>query len=170
MSEEVYKYSSTWVRNKYTLGTSTTKGLKCVWKIEKIENKHYFTWKFSWDDLKLQRISGFTGDIIPQTDTNSSKVEVEVTDQSQTVRMEISELVLFNSAVRYEYTLVPIISLTDRELYDEMFLPSDKNDAILEVDGIQLHLNRSTKLSQNFWSWPIDSCFLLLSTMSNIIL
>ncbi|PIC48500.1 hypothetical protein B9Z55_007449 [Caenorhabditis nigoni] len=140
MSEDVIKYNSGWVTNQPELGTNTTKGLKCVWRREQIENKYYLTWRFSWDDLKLQRISGFTGEILWRwsTNGNNTKIEVDVTDQTQTVQTEI---ILMNSNVYYEYVLVPIISMT--EFYDEMFLPSDKNDTILQVDGMQLHVNRS---------------------------
>ncbi|CAO4367055.1 unnamed protein product [Caenorhabditis nigoni] len=146
MPEEVFKYTSGWYHHdQRDLGTSTNKGLKCVWKKEQIENKYYLTWQFSWEDLKLQSASGFTGEIIFRSDANlnGSKIEVDLTDEIQAVRIETTENFFLNSRVLYEYTLVSIISLTDRELYDEMFLPSDKTDAILEVDGFQLHVNRS---------------------------
>ncbi|PIC48499.1 hypothetical protein B9Z55_007448 [Caenorhabditis nigoni] len=145
MSKDVFEYSSCYYKfHLREFETSTNKGLQCVWKKELIEGKLYFTWRFSWDDLQLQRISGFIGDIIWywDTDGNPSKVEVNVTDQEQMVKTEINDS-YFNHTVRYDYTLIPIISKTDNELYDEMFLPSDKNDAILEVDGMQLHVNRS---------------------------
>ncbi|ULU08253.1 hypothetical protein L3Y34_019415 [Caenorhabditis briggsae] len=147
MSEEVFKHSSLWYgQDGFDLDTNTTKGLKCVWKKEQIEGKFYLTWQFSWEDLNLQRLLGLTGEIIWRWNVNakSSKIEVDVTDEVQTVLTEITEDVFFNCNVRYEYTLVPIISMT--ELYDEMFLPSDKNDAILEVDGMQLHVNKSVSL------------------------
>ncbi|CAO4367059.1 unnamed protein product [Caenorhabditis nigoni] len=146
MSEEVFKYTSGWYTyDQRDLGTSTNKGLICIWKKETIQNKHYLTWRFSWDDQKFLRVSGFTGEIIWywNNDNNSSKLDVDVTDQAQTVQQEISENIFLNYPLRYDYTLVPILSKTDNELYDEMFLPSNKNDAILEVDGIQLHVNRS---------------------------
>ncbi|CAP27804.2 Protein CBG07860 [Caenorhabditis briggsae] len=83
---------------------------------------------------------------------------VDVTDEVQTVLTEITEDVFFNCNVRYEYTSVPIISMT--ELSHEMFLPSDKNDAILEVDGMQLHVNKSfLSYHSDFFSTLFSSNF-----------
>ncbi|CAO4367057.1 unnamed protein product [Caenorhabditis nigoni] len=144
MLEEVFKYSSRWLPpNEMDFGTSINQGLKCVCKKEQTKNKCYLTWQFSWDDLKIQRISGFTETIswCRDEDENVMLVEVNVTDEAQTVQRETTAGVFVYENVRYGYTLVPIISMT--EIYDEMFLPSDKNDAILEVDGMQLHVNRS---------------------------
>ncbi|EFP09914.1 hypothetical protein CRE_21424 [Caenorhabditis remanei] len=131
---------------------SDQNGIKCTWLAHTHVNNQLgtyrtnYSWIFDWAQLKAQGCERLTENITVRSTSNSSlafNVNVDLINTVQTITEErpISHA---NYSVTYEYlftpqyTPIPIQKIS----YDEMFLPSELNDAILVVDGKKLHVNK----------------------------
>ncbi|KAF1764049.1 hypothetical protein GCK72_003995 [Caenorhabditis remanei] len=120
------------------LDTSETNGLSCVAKTKTTPQETFVCWTFDWNQLIADRVIGFTGEIIVKKPSeivipvNLFKNKKEIVHKFLEIPTPVN--------LQFEYSLLPILST---EIYDQMFLPSAKNDAILEVDGLKLSVNKA---------------------------
>ncbi|EFP13027.1 hypothetical protein CRE_06834 [Caenorhabditis remanei] len=119
------------------LDTSTTNGLVCVMKAA-AGPIPYMSWAFDWEKLKADRVIGFTGEIIVKKPYELT-VPVDIITEKPEVT-HIFQEPTDTEKFQFEFSVLPILCT---EIYDEMFLPSEKNDAILEVGGVKLNVNRT---------------------------
>ncbi|CCD68917.1 BTB domain-containing protein [Caenorhabditis elegans] len=142
------------------LDTSTTNGLKCTWSGEIVNNNSQinFTWKFEYDEAGNEDIDEIAGTIdvkfrrnqvsgMFQTGQNQNFTTVHtlvsLTEHCQTLT-KLVEVPNQPGAVEvmYVYALVPWINPLQFS-FDEMFLSSKKNDAVLVIGERKLHVNKA---------------------------
>ena len=112
--------------------------------------KSAFTWEFDWNELENQeenelKIDKITGHIILKSEKNSFapvKIEVNLTKDNQMIAKQVGGCYT-SDIVNYEYSLTPHYTPIEKPSYDEMFAPSDQNDAILVVGGKKLHVSKA---------------------------
>uniref|UniRef100_A0A1I7U8P5 BTB domain-containing protein n=1 Tax=Caenorhabditis tropicalis TaxID=1561998 RepID=A0A1I7U8P5_9PELO len=99
-------------------------------------------WEFDWEQLSEDRYDGLSGQIIvksPSTYFQPTTVNVDLKETGQLV----TKTILTNNNSQYitfELTLIPLY-LPIELSYEETFLPSEKTDTILVVDGKKMHVN-----------------------------
>ncbi|EFP13014.1 hypothetical protein CRE_06882 [Caenorhabditis remanei] len=151
-------------KGKSFLDASVKNGIECVWKGTMNNSyKSTFTWEFDWNELENQeedelKIDKITGHIILKSEKNSFapiKIDVNLTENNQVITKQVGGCYT-SYIVSYEYSLTPHYTPIEKPSYDEMFAPSDKNDAILVVGGKKLHVSKavsclySRKISINY--------------------
>ncbi|KAF1764151.1 hypothetical protein GCK72_004098 [Caenorhabditis remanei] len=123
-------------------------GIECVWRGTMNNSyKSAFTWEFDCNELEYQeedelKTDKITGHIILKSEKNSFapvKIEVNLTKDNQMIAKQVGGCYT-SDIVNYEYSLTPHYTPIEKPSYDEMFAPSDQNDAILIVDGKKLHV------------------------------
>ncbi|EFP06992.1 hypothetical protein CRE_10362 [Caenorhabditis remanei] len=122
----------------FALDTSVTNGLSCVTKTKTTSQETKVWWTFDWNQLIADRVIGFTGEVIVKK-PKEIVIPVDLFKKKNEIVYKFSE-VPTPVNLQFEYSLLPILST---EIYDQMFLPSEKNDAILEVDGLKLSVNKA---------------------------
>lgn len=98
----------------------------------------HMSWDFNWEKLAAERVIGFTGEIIVKKPKEQT-VSVDISNKNQVVKHMFTEET-DPGKFQFEFSLLPILCT---EIYDEMFLPSEKNDAVIEVGGIKLNVNKT---------------------------
>lgn len=148
MADEVFK-ASVGQRELISrnLDINTTNGLACVWTVGEIQDKLCLIWTFKWDQLRAEKkIAGFTGRIVcdiyeHRSHSENKTLDVNSAEENKVIHTELHYEDIEDLNAEFNYTLIPIFEMT--EIYDEMFFESEKNDAILDVDGMKLHVNRA---------------------------
>ncbi|EFO96192.1 hypothetical protein CRE_14548 [Caenorhabditis remanei] len=137
------------------LETMTINGLTCIWRGTLIDNGKLskYSWQFNWNGI-LEDIDSFIG-YIKVGRTGLSPVETTRFDVKLTKQKHIIDEVVANTlryvriGVAYDFCFVPFerkkafYDLNEQICLDEMFLPSEKTDAVLVVDGKKLHVNKA---------------------------
>ncbi|EFP12998.1 hypothetical protein CRE_06870 [Caenorhabditis remanei] len=128
------------------LETKTHNGIICVWSGKWNNNQINFTWKFDWNKLKSEGVDEITGHITFYSANGyftAKKIDVKITKDDQVITQQFAHNYSSDTCY-YQYSLVPHYApVTEKRDYDKMFLPSDKNDAILVVDGKKLHVSKA---------------------------
>ncbi|EFO96397.1 hypothetical protein CRE_14547 [Caenorhabditis remanei] len=152
MSVDKIEYSSGAFRistDTDTIETTTINGLTCIWKGTLIDNdiSIKYSWQFNWNGI-LENVESFVGHIQVRR-TLMSPVETTRFDVKLTTQNQIIDKVVANtgmcSSIRaaFDFCFVPFFVLSEQICLDEMFLPSEKTDAVLLVDGKKLHVNKA---------------------------
>ncbi|EFP13013.1 hypothetical protein CRE_06886 [Caenorhabditis remanei] len=131
--------------NEHTnvLETKSCYKIKCIWSGRIYGNQYNFTWKFNWNKLKKQGVDEITGHIYVSNSYTVLKIDVELTENNQVITKEFGSS-HSDGDVYYTYSLTPHYTpVSEKPSDDEMFAPSDQNDAILIVDGKKLHVNKT---------------------------
>ncbi|EFP10397.1 hypothetical protein CRE_22898 [Caenorhabditis remanei] len=129
------------------LDKSTANDITCIWsgKVDD-NNRRVFEWKFDWSIIRNRRVDELTGYIIVQSVHNQFPpitLEVKVTEKIRAVR-EKMRTEYFNTNITYKYSLVPhYVTEPEKSSYEEMFLPSERNDTVLVVEGKKLHVSKA---------------------------
>ncbi|UMM40099.1 hypothetical protein L5515_016868 [Caenorhabditis briggsae] len=103
-------------------------------------------WNFDWNDLYNQGLYGTKGHIIVKERDNifqPTKIEVNWAGNFQNLRKIIEDGRSEQYTVSLEYSLSPFCDPREAALYDEIFAPSDMTDAVLVVEGKQIHVNKA---------------------------
>lgn len=144
------------VKNYYRILETTNKnGVKCDWSgivdYSNTDGLYEFSlsWNFDWRELEYTGVDGLSGYITvtsPDNSFNAQTVNVDLTTNMQQVTTLVNSI-LYNTSeysAIFEYHLIPHRAPIPEEsvLYDEMFLPSEKNDAVLVIDEKKLHVNK----------------------------
>ncbi|CAL2034582.1 unnamed protein product [Caenorhabditis brenneri] len=149
-------------RNAVLEGETNNNGVKCTWNgrtnqntVDRYADKITgFTlwWQFDWSELKETGVDEVSGHITVTSQTEwfpPQKINFNFTETTGKAETNIYIGARdYTCSVVYEYTLFPRRSSvkeveTKEVLYEEMFLPSPKNDTILVVDGKKLHVNKA---------------------------
>ncbi|EFP06683.1 hypothetical protein CRE_12129 [Caenorhabditis remanei] len=145
MGEAIEFKSGTYLVNTAAgiLDTRTKNGITCVWRgIVDQSGKLNCTWEFDWDKLERQGVDKLVGRIFVKSQTSpiyGSNFDVKITEENPEIKKQLGGG--YNAYnVSYECSLIPHY---ENPSYDEMFEPSDKNDAILVVDGKKLHVSKA---------------------------
>ncbi|EFO96406.1 hypothetical protein CRE_14546 [Caenorhabditis remanei] len=135
--------------NTDTILTKTINGLTCIWKGKVIDNNQSikYSWQFNWNEI-LEDVESFSGHIQVRR-TGLSPVETTRFDVKLTKQNQIIDKVVVNTnqcsipAIAFDFCFVPSYGLKEQICLEEMFLPSEKTDAVLVVDGKKLHVNKT---------------------------
>ncbi|UMM33579.1 hypothetical protein L5515_007003 [Caenorhabditis briggsae] len=109
------------------------------------------SWFFECDEVKNQGFDGLTGRITVQvnngTTWTNSAIDCDLTRSVHDVRLNI-DIPPFAGPLqalqmRYQFNLIPYSNILPEIHIDPIFEASDKTDAILLVDGMKLHVNKS---------------------------
>ncbi|CAB05524.1 BTB domain-containing protein [Caenorhabditis elegans] len=130
------------------LYTSFAKGLKCVWKTRNTSGQTFFSWEFDLNELKNQGIDGLMGRISVNSDSiDLLNVQIDLKNSTEIIERVVH---LYHNNYQYgynyipsatfEYSFVPYYAQAEGSLYDQMFLPSHENDAILVIGKKKLHV------------------------------
>ncbi|KAF1764146.1 hypothetical protein GCK72_004093 [Caenorhabditis remanei] len=126
------------------LETKTHNGITCVWSGKFTNYQINFSWKFDWNNFKNEGVDEITGHITVYSVNNyftAKQIDVNITEDNQVITHQFAHS--YNSDTCYfQYSLIPYYPPIPVN-YDKMFQPSDKNDAILIVDGKKLHVSKA---------------------------
>uniref|UniRef100_A0A1I7UKM0 BTB domain-containing protein n=2 Tax=Caenorhabditis tropicalis TaxID=1561998 RepID=A0A1I7UKM0_9PELO len=125
-------------------------GVKCLFESQLANNEYSLKWTFDWEELERYRhICRFTGTIGyyiqtwggqpligPTFSANIININKEQNSYSKTIKA-----VQNASGIVMVYYLHPVFSKTD--IYDQIFVESEKNDTVLEVEEKKLHVNKA---------------------------
>ncbi|EFO96338.1 hypothetical protein CRE_14545 [Caenorhabditis remanei] len=135
--------------NTDTIETKTINRLTCIWRGKVIDNRQSikYSWQFDWKECD-EDIDGFVGHVQVKRPTVSAtenvRFDVELRRRNQIIEKVIVNVNSFPAPdVAFDYCLVPVYALEDEFSLEEMFLPSEKTDAVLLVDGKKLHVNKA---------------------------
>ncbi|EFP07972.1 hypothetical protein CRE_17654 [Caenorhabditis remanei] len=148
MANDVFVYSSDYHSvngDTNVLETKSHHKIKCIWTgtIYYFLKEYNFTWKFNWNKLRNQGVDKLTGHIYVSNSYTVQKIDVELTENNQVITKEFGSS-HSDGDVYYDYCLTPhYTSISEKPSDDEMFAPSDQNDAILIVEGKKLHVNKT---------------------------
>uniref|UniRef100_A0A1I7UKM9 BTB domain-containing protein n=2 Tax=Caenorhabditis tropicalis TaxID=1561998 RepID=A0A1I7UKM9_9PELO len=105
-----------------------------------VHSEYSLKWTFNWEDLERYRhICGFTGFIGHTGQTCGCQPLINITKEQNSYSTTIG-VFLNASGIHMSYNLCPVFST---DIYDEIFVESEKNDTVLEVEGRKLHVNKA---------------------------
>ncbi|KAF1764147.1 hypothetical protein GCK72_004094 [Caenorhabditis remanei] len=146
------------------LETKTNGGITCVWSGKVNDSWRFdFKWKFDWDELKNQGVDEITGYITVysvNTNFNAEMIAIKITEDNQVISQLIGPDYTPDTCY-YAYSLVPHYApAPEKPDYDNLFLPSDKNDTILVAEGKKLHVSKAfLSYHSDFFSGLFSSNF-----------
>ncbi|EFO96229.1 hypothetical protein CRE_14549 [Caenorhabditis remanei] len=120
-----------------------------VWKGKVIDNNQSikYSWQFDWKECD-DDIDGFVGHIHVKrpalSATETVRFDVELSRRNQIIeKVIVNANTFYQPDVAFDYCLVPVHAFENEFSLEEMFLPSEKTDAVLVVDGKKLHVNKA---------------------------
>ncbi|CAI2352647.1 unnamed protein product [Caenorhabditis sp. 36 PRJEB53466] len=164
MDEKMYRCRSDAIKVESEKDQRIQKGSKnglhwkCRFSIDesaapKPEKHVYLSWKFEWDGLKKKKgIEGFEGEIIVYKYVGMNyqpvRFDVELTRSGQLIEKRIGsihELRTGNNQFwfKFDFELRPVRPEVHRKELADYFKPSELTDAIIRVEGNDLHVNRA---------------------------
>ncbi|KAF1764050.1 hypothetical protein GCK72_003996 [Caenorhabditis remanei] len=112
---------------------SKSNGLECEVKTRTTPQEVCVSWIFNWNQLNVRMVIGFTGEIIVK---RSKEIVISVNlSMNQNLIVQRFPNTSVPELLQFEYSLLPIVV---KQFYcnNELFLPSETNDAVLEVNGL----------------------------------
>lgn len=109
---------------------------------ETTSNKYRFEWELKWDELKKKGVKHLFGTITPETnDKLVPSIDFSVDEKRSTSNLETSKDWLYNIPFKYKifYKESDYSGLT----LEELFKPSERNDAVLVIGGTKMHVNKA---------------------------
>lgn len=111
---------------------------------ETTSNKYRFEWELKWDELKKKGVKHLFGTITPETnDKLVPSIDFSVDEKRSTSNLETSKDWLYNIPFKYKifYKESDYSGLT----LEELFKPSERNDAVLVIGGTKMHVNKAVR-------------------------